>query len=178
MSCFASFLFIVCFCFGVPLLSCSLDFLGFPGGSDGKESACNQETWVQSLVWEDPLEKGIAPIPLFLPGESHGQRSLEGYWSPWTHKELDMIEQLTFSAFSWFSISLFFLLFIWFCFYNLSWVLFTCLISFFVFFFSFFPLAMPCTYGMLVLCPGVRPEPQSNSIMSKALKHQRIPIPR
>ena len=31
-----------------------------------------QETWVQSLGWEDPLEKGI-----FLPGELHGQRSLE-----------------------------------------------------------------------------------------------------
>ena len=28
------------------------------GGSAGKESACNAETWVQSLGWEDPLEKG------------------------------------------------------------------------------------------------------------------------
>ena len=34
-------------------------FLGFPGGSDGKESAM-WETWVQSLGWEDPLEKGKA----------------------------------------------------------------------------------------------------------------------
>ena len=34
--------------------------MGFPGGSDGKESACNAETWVQSLGWEDPLEEGIA----------------------------------------------------------------------------------------------------------------------
>ena len=34
--------------------------VGFPGGSDGKESACNVETWVQSLGWEDPLEKGMA----------------------------------------------------------------------------------------------------------------------
>ena len=33
-------------------------FLGFPCGSAGKESACNAgETWVQSLGWEDPLEK-------------------------------------------------------------------------------------------------------------------------
>ena len=32
----------------------------FPGGSDGKQSACNQETWVQSLGHEDPLEKAIA----------------------------------------------------------------------------------------------------------------------
>ena len=33
---------------------------GFPGGSDGKESICNVETWVPSLAWEDPMEKGIA----------------------------------------------------------------------------------------------------------------------
>ena len=31
----------------------------FPGGSEGKESACNVETWVQFLGWEDPLEKGM-----------------------------------------------------------------------------------------------------------------------
>ena len=34
-------------------------FLGFPGGSDGKESAI-QETWVRPLGWEDPLEEGMA----------------------------------------------------------------------------------------------------------------------
>ena len=28
------------------------------------------ETWVQSLGWEDPLEKGMEPTPVFLPGES------------------------------------------------------------------------------------------------------------
>ena len=51
-----------------------------------------QETQVQSLGWEDPLEKGIAThIPIFLPGEFHGQRSLMGY-SPWVHKELDTTE--------------------------------------------------------------------------------------
>ena len=33
--------------------------IGFPGGSDGKESAM-QETWVPSLGQEDPLEKGMA----------------------------------------------------------------------------------------------------------------------
>ena len=32
---------------------------GFPGGSDGKESA-TKETQVQSLGWEDPLEKKTA----------------------------------------------------------------------------------------------------------------------
>ena len=44
-----------------------------------------QETRVQSLVQEDPLEKEMATTPVFLPGESHGQRSLVGY-SPWGHK--------------------------------------------------------------------------------------------
>ena len=36
------------------------ELLDFPGGSDSKESACSQQTWVQSLGWEDPLEKGMA----------------------------------------------------------------------------------------------------------------------
>ena len=44
-----------------------------------------QETWVQSLGWEDPLEEGIATRSIFLPGESHEQRSLVGY-SPWGHR--------------------------------------------------------------------------------------------
>ena len=34
--------------------------MGFPGGSDGKESACNEETQVQFLSQENPLEKGMA----------------------------------------------------------------------------------------------------------------------
>ena len=34
-----------------------------------------QEIQVPSLVWEDPLEKEWQPTPVFLPGESHGQRS-------------------------------------------------------------------------------------------------------
>ena len=50
-----------------------------------------QETWVQSLGWEDPLEKEMQPTPVFLPGESHGQRSLVVY-SPWGHRELDTTE--------------------------------------------------------------------------------------
>ena len=36
-------------------------------------------TWVRSLGWEDPLEEGMQPTPVFLPGESHGQRNLAGY---------------------------------------------------------------------------------------------------
>ena len=33
---------------------------GFPGGSNGKDLPAVQETWVLSLGWEDPLEKGMA----------------------------------------------------------------------------------------------------------------------
>ena len=43
------------------------------------------------LGQEDPLEEGMAPHSIFLPGESHGQRSLVGY-SPWGRKESDMTE--------------------------------------------------------------------------------------
>ena len=35
----------------------------------------------------------MQPTPIFLPGESHGQRSLVGY-SPWGCKESDMTKQL------------------------------------------------------------------------------------
>ena len=51
------------------------------------------ETGVQSLGWEDPLEKKWQPTPVFLPGKSHGWRSLAGY-SPWGCKESDTTEQL------------------------------------------------------------------------------------
>ena len=37
-----------------------------------------QETQVQSLGWKDPLEKEMATHSVFLPGKSHGQRSLVG----------------------------------------------------------------------------------------------------
>ena len=52
-----------------------------------------QETQVQSLGWEDPLEKEMATTPVFLPGESHGQRSLAGYSLP-SRKESDTTKQL------------------------------------------------------------------------------------
>ena len=49
------------------------------------------ETWVRSLDWEDPLEEVWQPTPVFLPGESYGQRSLAGY-SLQGHKESDKTE--------------------------------------------------------------------------------------
>ena len=49
---------------------------------------------VQSLGWEHLLKKELEPSPVFLPGKSHGQRSLVGYSSQ-GHKDSDMTEQLS-----------------------------------------------------------------------------------
>ena len=43
------------------------------------------------LGWEDPQSRQWKPTPVFLPGKSHGQKSLVGY-SPWGCKELDTTE--------------------------------------------------------------------------------------
>ena len=64
---------------------------GFSGGSVVKNPPAIQETPVRSLGWEDPLEKEMGTRLVFLPGESHGQRSLVGC-SPWGGKESDMPE--------------------------------------------------------------------------------------
>ena len=45
-----------------------------------------QETQIQFLGWENPLEEGWLPTPIFLPGKFHGQRTLAGY-SPADCKE-------------------------------------------------------------------------------------------
>ena len=50
------------------------------------------ETLVQFLSQEDPLEEDTEPSLVFLPGESHEERSLAGY-SPWGHRESLKIEQ-------------------------------------------------------------------------------------
>ena len=54
-----------------------------------------QETRVQSLGWKIPWRRKWQPPPVFLPRESHGQRSLTGYSSLWGHKESDTTEQLS-----------------------------------------------------------------------------------
>ena len=66
-------------------------WMSFPGGSDGKESTCNAETWVQFLGREDLWRKKWQPTPIFLPGKSHERRSLAGY-SPQGRKESDTTE--------------------------------------------------------------------------------------
>ena len=52
-----------------------------------------QEIQVQSLCQEYPWRRGWLPIPVFLPGEFSGQRSLASY-SLWGHKELNTTERL------------------------------------------------------------------------------------
>ena len=52
------------------------------------------ENWVRSLGQEDPLEMEMVTTPVFLPGETHGQRGLAGY-SPKCLKELDTTTQLS-----------------------------------------------------------------------------------
>ena len=62
--------------------------------SDSKECACNVGDQGSILSWEDPLEKW-QPIPVFLTGEFHGQRSLAVY-RPWGCKELATTEWLSY----------------------------------------------------------------------------------
>ena len=54
-----------------------------------------QETWFSPWVRKTPWSRKWQPTPVFLPGKSHGQRSLVGY-SPWGHKESDTTERLHF----------------------------------------------------------------------------------
>ena len=79
----------------LPALSSSLRLLPSDRyyGLSGKESASARDTqepvfdpWVRKIPWRRKWQ----PIPVFLPGKSHGQKSLEGY-SPWGCKESDTI---------------------------------------------------------------------------------------
>ena len=58
-----------------------------------KKSACNagdtgDEASIPGSGRTNHWRRKWQPTPVFLPGESHGQRSMAGY-SPWGHKELD-----------------------------------------------------------------------------------------
>ena len=68
--------------------------MGFPGGSNSNESACNAGDLGLILHQEDHLKRGWVPTPVFLLGEFHGQRSLASC-SPWGNKESDKTKQLT-----------------------------------------------------------------------------------
>ena len=75
--------------------------LGFPGGSGVKNppasagdlKRCGFNPW----VWKVPWRRAWQLTPVFLPRESLGQRSLEGY-SPQGHKELDMTEAIQYTC--------------------------------------------------------------------------------
>ena len=78
-----------------PVVSC---IWGFPCSASGKELACQCrrhkrhrfDPWVRKIPWI----RAWQPTPVFLPGESHGQRSLACY-SPWGCKESDTTERLS-----------------------------------------------------------------------------------
>ena len=71
---------------------------GFPGGMSGKEptSQCRKlhETQIRPWVRKIPYRRKWSPTPVFLPGKSHGQRTLAGYMGlqPWGCKELNTTE--------------------------------------------------------------------------------------
>ena len=73
-----------------------LDLRGFPGGASGKEPTCQCRRLkrcgfnpcVRKIHW-----RKWQPTPVFLPVESHGQKSLVGY-SPWSREESDMTEAI------------------------------------------------------------------------------------
>ena len=68
---------------------------GFPGGSAGKESACNAGSipGLEGFPWR----RERLPTPVFRPGE------FQGLYSPWGHKESHMTEQLSLSLSSLFN---------------------------------------------------------------------------
>ena len=61
----------------------------FPGGASGREPTCNVGDGGDE--GQQALRKARQPTPVFMPGESHGPRSLAGY-SSWGHKESDTTE--------------------------------------------------------------------------------------
>ena len=75
--------------------SCLREPWSFPRGASHKETACQfrrhkrhrLDPWVGKIPWR----RAWQPIPVFLPGKSHGQRGLADY-RPQGHKESDMTE--------------------------------------------------------------------------------------
>ena len=75
--------------------------LGFPGGTSGKEPSCQCRRykrlgfnpWIGKIPWK----RAWQPTPVFLPGESHGQRRLAGC-GPQGRKEWTWLKQLSMQA--------------------------------------------------------------------------------
>ena len=73
----------------------SSETLGFPGGSDGKESACNSgDLGLIPGLGKSPGGGHGNPLQYSHLENPHGERGLAGY-SPWGHKELDTTERLS-----------------------------------------------------------------------------------
>ena len=69
--------------------------MGFPNGSEGKESTCNSgDPGVIPGLGRSPGEGNGNPLQYSRLENPHGQRSLAGY-SPWGHKESDTTERLS-----------------------------------------------------------------------------------
>ena len=64
---------------------------GFAAGTSGKEPICRRHKGSRFNPWKISWRRAQQPTPVFLPGESQGQRRLEGY-RRWSRKELDMTE--------------------------------------------------------------------------------------
>ena len=87
-----------CWVLFLPLfwLHVNTGIMGFPGGISGEESACQHRRykrcvfnpWVRKIPWRRKWQH----TPVFVPGKSHGQRSLAGY-SPWGRREPDVTER-------------------------------------------------------------------------------------
>ena len=67
-------------------------FLGFPGGSAGREFTCNAGDLGLNLGWDGPLEEGTAPLSSVL-----AWRIPWTVYGPWGCKELDTAECLSLS---------------------------------------------------------------------------------
>ena len=69
----------------LPILYIIVCTLGFPGGSDGRESFCNAEDLGLISGWEDPLEEGMATHLSILDWRVPTDRGASDY-SPWCGK--------------------------------------------------------------------------------------------
>ena len=71
--------------------------MGFPRAASDKEPACQcrrcKRLWFDLWVGKIPWRKAWQPTPVFLPGESQGQRSPVSY-NPWGFKESDTTEHM------------------------------------------------------------------------------------
>ena len=74
---------VVCVCYGLPRRLSDKP----PACQCRRHKRCRFNPWVRKIPWRSEWQ----PTAVFLPGKSHGQRSLAGY-SPWGHKESDTTE--------------------------------------------------------------------------------------